>query len=147
MITIFSSLLFLIGSSHDIQVAYFKIHQEENAICIDFVFELDDVVATFEEQKKTLTDEHFKKYLEKHFSLRINNEVQNFTFEEMQFKSKHIRLRGNLQKIEQPIKSIILENTCLLNIDNHSNIIEIKLFEQERDFLMNKHRTEINVTY
>jgi len=144
---ILTSLFFLLYSSHEIQVAFFKIYQEDNRIYIDFIFESDDIFSTLEEQDTGLTDEHFKEYVENNFSLSLNNYVQEITFDEMQFKDKHIHLRGVLPESKEPIKSISLENNCLINIEGHSNIIEFRLYDQERDFLMNIHRTKISIRY
>jgi uncharacterized protein YuzE len=65
----------------------------------------------------------------------------------MKNREKHIYIKASLTKPLKNISSLEIENNCLLDIDGHSNIIEIRLENQERDFLMNKRRTFIKVNY
>jgi len=65
----------------------------------------------------------------------------------MQINEKHISMTCDIYEVKDKIQSIDLQNTCLLNIDNHSNIIEFRIDDTERDFLMNEKRTTISIFY
>ncbi len=142
-------LIFLLNGfySHDIQVAFFTIHQENENFTMEIIMERDNVESTFDALDINLTDKNFKDYLHENISLSINQEKQVLCFESMQKKNKHITLTCNILELKDKIQSIEVSNTCLLNIENHSNIIEINVNDIERDFLMNKERTSILVEY
>ncbi len=133
--------------SHDIQVAYFKIHQSGEEIAVDFVFEKEDVHLTLGTNDKELTDQSMQAYLEEHFSLIIDDQKQSLVYGAMAIQEKHITLQAKPKAQISQIKTLKIENTCLLDIKKHSNIIQIRLYDQARDFLMNKDRTEIHVQY
>ena len=145
-ILLFLCLFFGINS-HDIQVAFYKIEDKNENLHIEFVLEKDDIQSTFTEIKSELSDENLQKYLSENFFLFINNEKQYLSFSKMQVKNKHIYLQGSLPKLEHAITSLAIKNTCLLNIEGHSNIIQIRLHDEERDFLMNTDRTSITINY
>jgi len=140
-------LLFFGAPLHDIQVAFFKIHQENNQVHVDFVFEKEDILQTFNKGTSKFSEERLQSYLQDHFTLMINKEMRSLEYGEVKQRNKHIFLRASLAKPIQSIESFEINNTCLLNIEDHSNIIEIRFHEQERDFLMNTDRTTIKVNY
>ncbi len=145
----FLTLIFLFSGfySHDIQVAFFKLHQENEDFTMEIVMEKDDLESTFDELDIILTNNNLQDYLHENLSLLINKEKQTLCFEKMQIKNKHISLKCNIHEMNEIVQSLELRNTCLLNNENHSNIIEIRIGERERDFLMNKERTTIIVKY
>lgn len=144
---LFLVFLFFGMTAHDVQVAFYKIHQDDKTFSIDFVFEKDDVDKTFMEAKKQLSDESLQQYLDEHFALTINQEFHKLTFAKMQVSEEHIYVQGSFPLPEVLIQSLEIKNTCLLNIEDHSNIIEVRLNERERDFLMNLDRTAIKIDY
>lgn len=134
-------------NSHDIQVAFFKISQVGDELNIEFVLEKEDVFTTFNQKNITLSDRSLHEYLKENFILSVNKNSKTLSFGKMQIRGEHIYLMGGLSKIKQSISSIEIENKCLLNMEDHSNIIEIRLNNQERDFLMNGDRTSIEINY
>lgn len=141
------SLSFIGLFLHDIQIAYFKIYEVQNVIHIDFKFEKEDIIQTLNIEESSLSKERIKAYVNENFSLSVNNEIRALEYSTLESKEKHIYLKGSFSKPNSLLKSIEITNTCLLSINNHSNIIEFRLFDQERDFLMNKDRTKINVKF
>lgn len=135
------------GSIHDIQVAYYKIHQENDNLLIEFVFEENDILNTMNELEIDFSNENIQKYITNNFSLIINSQQQSIKFESVENKHKHIYLAGTIAEKAQRIYTIDIDNTCLLNIGNQSNIVEIRLNEKRRDFLMNLERTSIQISY
>jgi len=125
--------LLLSLNSHDIQVAFFKIYQNSDTLSIKFVFEKEDILTVIE-NKNT-------------FSIKLNNQIVNINYDKFTVKDKHISLVGQFSDSIKEVHSLELDNTCLLNIKNHSNIIQVTLNNQERDFLMNRKRTNIQINY
>lgn len=133
--------------AHDIQIAYFKIHRNNDNLTMEIIMEKEDVERTFIEAGVDLTDINFKDYLHQNLNLYINKEKQVLCLDRMQINEKHISMTCDIHEVKDRIQSIELQNTCLLNIDNHSNIIEVSLDNTERDFLMNDQRTAISISY
>lgn len=141
------SFIFFGVFSHDIQVAYYKIYEDQNLVCVDFVFEKEDIVHTFTNVKPEFLIDTLQTYLQKHFTLRINSQEKILDYTKKELTAKHIHIQGSISSQIQTIKSLEINNTCLLNIEKHSNIIKIRLDKEERDFLMNSERTTITVNY
>lgn len=144
-------LFFLLVSynlpSHDIQVAYFKVYEEDKIVFVDFIFEKEDILNILSHGQTKLSSQELQSYVQENFSLVINNKKRNLTLGAMDVKEKHIHIQGNLKQTIQSISSLKINNSCLLGIENHSNIMQIRFHELERDFLMNTDRTTINVKY
>ena len=140
-------LLVLGFSAHNIQIAHFEIYKQKENLVIGFVFDLDDFLSTQEALDIELTDEVIQKYIDENFSLVVNNIPQNITFGKTKIKGEHIHLEGQISNMSRPIVTVKIDNTCLLNIENHSNIIKLRLYEKQRDFLMNNDRTSIQIDY
>jgi len=136
---------FFIGiNSHDIQVAHYKIHQEENNLIVEFVFEKKDLLTILNDET---SEQDLLQYINSNFFISANGSPQMITFKTIDHREKHVNIVGNIPKINEKINSVYIQNTCLLNIENQSNIIEIKLHNKQRDFLMNKGRTSIEINY
>lgn len=140
--------LFLFSSvSHDIQVAYFKIYEKGDELIVDFVFEREDLLEALGQKQSDLEDAHIHSYLKEKFAVRVNNKQRQINFNFIDVKEKHVHLSGSLTEKIESISTIEINNHCLLGIDNHSNIVELRLYDQERDFLMNAERTNIKIDY
>lgn len=59
----------------------------------------------------------------------------------------HLRINASFDSSIQNIETISVENTCLIEVPNHSNIIQLDLNDQTKDFRMHKGRTEISISY
>lgn len=137
-------LLFSRSISHDVQVAYYKIYQETSMLNIEFVFENEDITGVLE---SPMSDEDLQEYISSHFSISINDNPQNLIYNNFKIKGSHIYIVAAIPNVTEKISTINISNTCLLNIEDQSNIVNLRLHEQERDFLMNKDRTSIRITY
>lgn len=134
-------------TSHDIQVAFFKIYEEDNYLYIKFELEKDDVITEFTLTHTAWSDAHMKQYLDQNFSCSVNGIEQKMKFESLHTDEKHISLLAKLDKVDSKVSKIEIDNTCFSNIEDHSNIIEVFLNDNERDFLMNNARTHIQINY
>lgn len=144
---LFFSFGLLLVSSHDIQVAIFTIYEDKETVHVDFLFEKEDLLIGFESEDKTDLNNCLQLYIQQNFSITINHEEQVLDIGEAEHKDKHISIKGKTKEHIDLIKSLEISNTCLLNINDHSNIIQLRLHDQERDFLMNSDRTFIKLNY
>lgn len=133
--------------AHDIQVAFYKIYEDNSTVYVDFMFEKKDILQTLAKDSTGFSNQNVQNYLQENFSLFINDKKQSIDFGNIDIDEKHIHVTGTLADIGQPIQSLEIENNCLLLIKDHSNIIELRLHDEERDFLMNSDRTKIKINY
>lgn len=145
LLLLFWSLI--VPFSHDVQIALFKIHQDQDKIHVQFVFEKEDIIQTLGCSDEEFNEEKLFTYLNNNFSIIINNSKKTLEYSSVELKNKHMHLKAKIPFQNELIQSLDIENSCLLNIKKHSNIIEVRLNEEERDFLMNKNRTSIQIKY
>jgi len=139
-------LLFLGLYTHDIQVAFFKIHQEADQLNIDFVFEKEDLNFLLDKDE-ILSNERLEDYINNNFLISVDHQKSNLSFGKVTVEEKHVHINGFITTTSQAIKSLEIKNTCLLDIEDHSNIIEVRINNRERDFLMNNDRTSLQISY
>ncbi len=141
------TFLYFDGPSHDIQVAFFKIHSVDKSIHLELVFEKEDILQSLNTEGYKYSNKNLQNYVVEHFSMKMNKKDVNIDFEVVQIENKHVTIKGKVTKSANRITSMEIQNSCLLDIEDHSNIIELRINDQERDFLMNKARTQIKVEF
>ena len=139
------ALLFVTSNLHDIQVAYFTFHKEGNQLLIDINFEKEDILNTLGLIEEELSNELLFNYLQEHFEIKLNGTKTQIRLKEVTSKENHLDIVCLVGSNPSKLSSISIDNTCFLQIEDHSNIIEVKLENQERGFLSNKDRTSINI--
>ncbi len=130
---------------HDIQVAFFKIQEESEQLVVNIKFEEEDLLNALEVEKIDLNLKMINDYLSEHFKVKINGVDFTFELESFNMNQNHLYIKALLPSQMSQVRTMEITNTCLLNIEDHSNVIEIYLNAQERGFLMNKERTVIHI--
>jgi len=130
-------------SDHDVQVASFTIYDKFDKVYFELVFEKDDFDFLLIENRQSGNEQLLTQYLNEHFKINLNKKPSLISYDKIKFDTHHIKITGEISKPKKKIKSIKINNTCLLNIEEHSNVIQLRMNNQERDFLMNKSRQEI----
>lgn len=141
------NLIFNNPLDHDIQVAFFKIYQDTDELKMDVKFEAEDILDYFSVQQQEINSEILTEYFQKHFQLKLNHEAVPLKIGNYDFKEKHLHINVSLGKFRKIISNIEISNTCLISIEDHSNIIECRINKKERDFLMNNERQSIQIEY
>lgn len=143
--TIFMNGIFT--PAHDVPIAIFHITESNSILEIDITFDLDDFSESLGINATELNAAYMQRYLNENTSFQFNTQVANLKISEMEIVRDHIEVKGNFGKTIKNIKSIKIENTCLQNIRQHSNVIQIDLNDKSRDFRMHKKRTVIDIKY
>jgi len=146
---LFIFLLGIIGMSftHDVQTAFFTISQNGDSVYLATVFESDDLVKALNIKKKNIDKMEIQQYLDQHFKIELNNIPTKFNIEKIKMKRGHIECNARFGLKIDKIESVTIFNDCLLDLEDQYNVIELRLNNSERDFLMNRDRTNINVSY
>lgn len=142
-------LLYSTGSitSHEIQVALYKISQDNHQITVEIVVEQAAIEKVLGKGSAELTEALIGSYLHDHFSLAINGCALDIKFDTYTNRVKHLIINGHSESLPTQIEEIEISNTCLLTLKGYSNVVEITLAGRQRDFLMNKNRQTIHVKY
>lgn len=130
---------------HDIQIAHFKIHQEESTLLLEIRFEKEDISFVLETAALEITKKQLQSYLNAQTEFKFDGEYHPIVITTLKSNADHLTVLASFDNKDTDIKTIELINECLLDIEGHSNIIAVRIQNQERDFLMNSDRTSITV--
>lgn len=144
LITAFSNS---ISPAHDMRIAKFHITELEATIQINMIFDLEDLSKSLDVKVNEVTVENIQNYLDKNTNWQFNSQIADLIVSEIKIVKDHIRVKGGFGKVGQKIKTLKIENHCLVDVSDHSNIIQIDLNDRSRDFRMHGERTEIRLEY
>lgn len=149
ILVLISTIFFanLLTPVHDVPVATFHITASKAIINLDITFDLEDFTESLEIKTTEVNLKNVQAYLDENTSFQFNDQVANFKMTEVKIVRDHIKARGTFGKVEKNIRTIKVENTCLNNVLRHSNIIQIDLNNQSKDYRMHKKRTVISLAY
>jgi len=137
----------LITPAHDVPVATFRITASAAVVNLDITFDLEDFSESLDIEAREVNLKNVQTYLQENASFQFNDQIANFKMSEVEIIRDHIQAKGTFGRIGKNIKTIKIENTCLINVARHSNVIQIDLNNTSRDFRMHKKRTVINLDY
>jgi len=148
MKSLFFLLVFFSNSlnlMHDVPLAKFHITESNARVQITIFFDVEDFSESLNINAEEVNRSKMQNYLDKHTSFQFNTQVTKLNVSEVSIVRDHIKVKGIFNKKGTDIKTIKIENTCLNNISSHSNIIQIDLNNQSKDYRMHKKRTVINL--
>lgn len=143
LLVLFSNSLNLM---HDVPLAKFHITESNAHIQITIFFDVEDFSKSLKINAEEVNRSKMQNYLDKHTSFQFNTQVTKLKILEVSIVGDHIKVKGIFNKVGTDIRTIKIENTCLNDISSHSNIIQIDLNNQSKDYRMHKKRTVINLT-
>ena len=132
---------------HDVPLAKFHIKASDDIIEMDIIFDLEDFTESLEIRTTDVNLESVQNYIAKNTSFQFNAQVANLKISEVKIIRNHLKVKGDFGESKMIIKNIEIENRCLINIPNHSNVIQIDLNNKSKDYRMHKKRTVINLKY
>lgn len=145
-------LTFLLSMSftlieHDVAIATFTIYQEAGALMLDVDFDARDLANELDVKPSEITTDLVGNYLSENTEFSFDGEQITISVKELKKKRGHLVAQSVFETDDLEFTNIMVKNTCLLEVEEHSNVIEIKLFGQDRGFRMHKERTFIEVDY
>ncbi len=133
--------------THSMRVAFFTIAQESTHLKLDINIERVDFLKALSLSQDVSEQSSYQVYLDKHLTVEINGQLFPLRINKVLQKEQHVLLQCKGGIMPQQINQIIIDNTCLIGVEGHSNIVEIRVRDEERDFLMNNERTHIEITF
>ncbi len=149
-VLLFISAMFLNGiftPIHDVPVAIFYITESNGMLEMNITFDLEDFSESLEIKTTEIDRERMQNYLREHTSFQFNSQVANLKISEVKIVRDHVKVKGNFGKTIKNIDRIKIENTCLIDVFRHSNVIQVDLNNKSKDYRMHKKRTVINLEY
>ncbi len=143
------SIIFVLSFNiiaHDAAIAIFTIKQKNDKTLLDITLDAQDLASVLDVLEKELSSSLIENYLNEQTTFLFNEEQYNVKINEIHRRGDHLQIRGFFDSEIIEINTIKIQNTCLLEIEDHSNIIQFRLNGKARDFRMNKHRTTIVFT-
>ena len=132
---------------HDVPIAMFHITESNDVIQIGITLDLEDFSESLDIKMEEVNLKMIQHYLDQHTSFQFNTQVAKLNISTFKIVRDHIRVKGKFEKVAQKIKTLKVENTCLNNVSSHSNIIQVDLNNETKDYRMHKKRTVINLSY
>ena len=136
-----------VSPTHDVAIAMFRISQSAEGLALDVTLDIQDLSTDLGIAQEEINLQDVQSYLKLHTQFIFNGDENEIQLLEFKKRRDHFLLKAIFQKDTKDITDIHVHNTCLLNIPDHSNLIQIHLNEQLRDFRMHIERRHIAVEY
>lgn len=138
-------LLFANGSSHDLAMAKFKVFTTADQTHLAITIDKEDLLAEMKAQEFSL--ELLQSYFEAHTIFTFDGKQEVFKLTDFRINADHLKLNASFINRIGQVKALQIENTCLINVKKHSNIMQIDINNEQKDFRMHEKRTVIIVEY
>ncbi len=147
IILILFSFLCYTAPTHDAAIAMFKIYEVEGKTQLYVSIDAEDLSSELGVSFSEVNREKLELYFTKNFSVAVDNERVTYTIDKFSFEMDHVKAIGSFENMPKKIQIIEIKNTCLIDVEDHSNIIQIDLVGETKDFRMHKGRSKIFVEY
>lgn len=141
------SCVFALSFTHDAAIARFKIYEEGEQVKLFISIDANDLSSDLGVATSKIEMAQVIEYLNHNFSIYTNDQKVDFSIEKIDLKGDHLHLNGTFNKMTLAFESLIVNNTCLINVEDHSNIIQLDIKDKNYDFRMHKGRSTISIEY
>ena len=141
------SLSFSIAPSHDAAIAMFRIFEEGDGTKLFVSIDVKNLSQEIDVQPSDINTETLNVFLKHNLSIYANAKLVTYEVNSFVLQQDHLKIEASFKDVPLIINTIKIDNTCLLGIDDHINIIQIDVEKKSFDFRMDKKRTEISVEY
>lgn len=149
-----SLLVILVGlsipdkaSEHEVSIAIFRVSESSESIDLHITLDAADYCKETKSEEDKIALPTITKYLEQNFTLEINGEPAPYILTDLKSTGDHLQLKGHLVKKPASIQNISTTNKVMLNISDQSNILELDLNDERRDYRMHEERQRVFVEY
>lgn len=132
---------------HDIAIAMFRISQSEARLTLDISLDANDLATALGKTEEEINLSMVQTYIAQHTQFEFNSMKNDIHLLELKKVREHLLIKGEFLKGVNSIEEIHIQNTCLIDIPNHSNIIQVQVNDGLRDFRMHKERVKIEIEY
>ena len=133
--------------SHDVPIATFHIYESDRTIKIDINFDVQDLSKALELNSNKINLKSIEDYLDNHTKFLFNTRNTTIKLSTFRIIKDHIIVKGYFENASTKIETLEINNTCLNEVYNHSNIIQMDINDQSKDYRMHVGRTSISLKY
>jgi len=135
------------NSTHESISATFNVIKRGHVLMLEIEFDEENFVKFGESESLKVSKEDFRDYLNKTTSWEIDGKKLVPQILEIKQGAHHTKVICFLSKDSDNIKSVIIKNEFLLNVDSHSNIVKLDINNTFKDYRLHKERRQIKVDY
>ncbi|QXP64798.1 DUF6702 family protein [Polaribacter sp. HaHaR_3_91] len=132
---------------HDAVSATFNVVERGHVLMLEIDFDTFNFLKLDASKSIKVTKDDFSAYLNKTSSWKFDGEKITPQVLTIKSENHHTKVICFLAKSRKNIKKVEIKNEFLLNVETHSNIVELDINETFKDFRMYKDRKEIVVNY
>ena len=136
-----------VSPTHDVAIAMFRISQSAEGLALDVTLDIQDLSTDLGVAQSDIILADIQAYLDKHTQFEFNGEQNEISLLDVKKVRDHFLVKGQFKKKVNALNEIQIRNTCLVEIPDHSNIIQVQANGTLRDFRMHKERTSIQIKY
>jgi hypothetical protein len=132
---------------HESISATFNVIERGHVVMLEIDFDTFNFLKLDASKSIKVTKEDFSKYLYKTTTWEIDGEILIPEVLTIKSVKQHTKVICFLSKSNKNIKSIKIKNEFFLNIESHSNIIELDINNTFKDYRLHDKRRKITVNY
>jgi hypothetical protein len=132
---------------HDAVVATFNIIEKGHVLLLEIEFDEENYIKFGGAESLKVTKADFSKYLKEKTSWQIDNEEIIPQILHIKSVKQHTKVVCFLSKAKKNIKTVKVKNEFLIDVENHSNIIQLDINNSFKDFRLHKDRIQLQVDY
>tara|TARA_B100000767_G_C19680667_1_gene499428 strand:+ start:696 stop:1157 length:462 start_codon:yes stop_codon:yes gene_type:complete len=132
---------------HESISATFNVVKRGHVLMLEIDFDEENLIKFGASQSIHISKEDFSKYLHKTTSWEFDGEIIIPQVLEIKYDEHHTKVICFLSKYKENIKSVKIKNEFLLNVESHSNIVQLDINNTFKDYRLHKERREIKVNY
>ncbi|MEL7159244.1 MAG: DUF6702 family protein [Bacteroidota bacterium] len=135
------------GEEHDVAMAVFTVSESSEGLWIDIEYDRNDYARVNPSQSDQPDGEQFQSYLNETTSWLINGEKKAVNVAEIIADDHHFKARCYVKLASKRITDVKVYNRFLLDIQDQTNVVVLKLYGNSRGFRMHEGRQQITATY
>ncbi|WP_348702285.1 DUF6702 family protein [Tenacibaculum sp. 190524A02b] len=133
---------------HGEDVSTYTLTKINNTLYVKAKLDTSDIVSALKKDSRQIKKIDLENYFINHTTYKVNKEKASLEIIDFVIEPHHVIIKGSFKKKYGKIKELQIKNTALFEVNSkQSNIIEIRFDDMVRDFLINKQKPILNITF
>ena len=147
IMTLITGLLTTTVTEHDVAIAIFRMTETSEATIVEITLDEQDIAYELNELHVPYDHKNIEQYLTANFQIFADSNIAQYEVTAITKQSNHLHITARLSKHLTHYSTLQIVNRCFVSIPDHSNIIQLELNNEVRDYRMHKTRQTIEVQY
>ena len=132
---------------HDIAMTVFTVSESAEGLRIEVEYDRDDYASINTSQPDKSATEQLQNYLNQTTSWIINGDKKIISVDRITSDGHHYKAHCHVKLANNKVTDLKVYNRFLLDIQDQTNVIMLKLHDDSRGFRMHEGRQQITVEY